>query len=66
MLKLVKNPPSPEMEEEWKRVKQELEKENVRLKEHEKFYINKALEWKSQALKYERALLENGVPVPQP
>merc|ERR1712029_111008 len=43
-----------------------LEKENVRLKEHEEFYINKAREWKSRALKYERTLQENGVPVPQP
>merc|ERR1712173_225307 len=43
-----------------------LEKENIRLKEHEEFYINKAREWKSRALKYERTLQENGVPVPQP
>eukprot|EP00092_Neocalanus_flemingeri_P036179 GFUD01039391.1.p1 GENE.GFUD01039391.1~~GFUD01039391.1.p1 ORF type:complete len:209 (-),score=56.94 GFUD01039391.1:47-673(-) len=41
-----------------------LEKENGKLKEHEEFYINKAREWKSRALKYEKTLEQNGVPVP--
>eukprot|EP00090_Calanus_glacialis_P034953 TRINITY_DN5943_c0_g1_i1.p1 TRINITY_DN5943_c0_g1~~TRINITY_DN5943_c0_g1_i1.p1 ORF type:complete len:334 (-),score=101.21 TRINITY_DN5943_c0_g1_i1:99-1100(-) len=41
-----------------------LEKENNKLKEHEEFYINKAREWKSRALKYEKTLEQNGVPVP--
>jgi hypothetical protein len=41
-----------------------LEKKNVKLKEHEEFYINKAREWKSRALKYEKTLEQNGVPVP--
>jgi len=43
-----------------------LEKDNARLREHEEFYINKAREWKNRALKYERSLQENGIPVPQP
>ena len=30
-----------------------LEKENVKLKEHEEFYINKAREWKSRAGSWE-------------
>jgi len=38
-----------------------LEKENVKLKEHEEFYINKAREWKSRALKYERTMEQHGV-----
>merc|ERR1711942_323831 len=41
-----------------------LEKENVKLKEHEEFYINKAREWKSRALKYERTMEQHGVVVP--
>ena len=41
-----------------------LEKENVKLKEHEEFYINKAREWKSRALKYERTMEQHGVIVP--
>ena len=41
-----------------------LEKDNSRLKEHEEFYINKAREWKNRALKYERTLEKNGIPVP--
>merc|ERR1719418_443356 len=41
-----------------------LEKDNLRLKEHEEFYINKAREWKNRALKYERSLQEHGIPVP--
>merc|ERR1712096_498686 len=41
-----------------------LEKENGKLKEHEEFYINKAREWKSRALKYEKVMELNGVPVP--
>ena len=41
-----------------------LEKDNSRLREHEDFYINKAREWKSRALKYERILKENGLDVP--
>ena len=41
-----------------------LEKENGKLKEHEEFYINKAREWKSRALKYEKVLEKNGVEVP--
>merc|ERR1712098_786010 len=43
-----------------------LEKDNARLREHEEFYIDKAREWKNRALKYERSLQENGIPVPQP
>jgi len=39
-------------------------KENVKLKEHEEFYINKAREWKSRALKYERTMEQHGVVVP--
>ena len=42
-----------------------LEKDNSRLKEHEEFYINKAREWKNRALKYERTLEKNGIPVPK-
>merc|ERR1712025_213387 len=41
-----------------------LEKVNVKLKEHEEFYINKAREWKSRALKYERTMEQHGVVVP--
>ena len=41
-----------------------LEKENVKLKEHEEFYINKAREWKGRALKYEKVLEKNGMEVP--
>ena len=41
-----------------------LEKDNIRLKEHEEFYINKAREWKNRALKYERTLDKNGITVP--
>ena len=41
-----------------------LEKENTKLKEHEEFYINKAREWKSRALKYERTMEQHGVTVP--
>ena len=41
-----------------------LEKENVKLKEHEEFYINKAREWKSRALKYEKTLEKNGIQIP--
>ena len=41
-----------------------MEKDNSRLKEHEEFYINKAREWKNRALKYERTLEKNGIPVP--
>ena len=41
-----------------------LEKENSKLKEHEEFYINKAREWKSRALKYEKTMEHHGVAVP--
>ena len=41
-----------------------LEKDNARLREHEEFYINKAREWKSRALKYEKSLKEKGFAVP--
>ena len=40
-----------------------LEKENVKLEEHEEFYINKAREWNSRALKYERTMEQHGVVV---
>ena len=41
-----------------------LEAENKKRKEHEEFYINKAREWKNRALKYERVLEKNSLPVP--
>jgi hypothetical protein len=41
-----------------------LENENKTRKEHEEFYIEKAREWKSRALKYERVLERNKIPVP--
>merc|ERR1719481_2457491 len=41
-----------------------LEKENKTLKEHEEFYLNKGREWKNRALKYEKTLEKNNIPVP--
>merc|ERR1719508_699284 len=38
-----------------------LEKEKKELKQHEDFYINKAREWKTWALKYEKVLKNNNI-----
>merc|ERR1719186_2569606 len=38
-----------------------LEKEKKELKQHEEFYINKAREWKTWALKYEKVLKNNNI-----
>ena len=42
-------------------LKASLEKEKKELKQHEDFYINKAREWKTWALKYEKILKNNNI-----
>ena len=41
-----------------------LEMENLMLKEHEEFYIDKAREWNGRVSKYEKTLEKNVIKVP--